>query len=255
MVTMVKMRMIFWAGCFLPFLAWAGEAETLFEQANQAYAGGDYGKALELYEAVSGMGYESAALYFNMGNAAYKQVQLGRAILNYERAARLNPSDEDIAFNLKLANMRLVDKVEAAPEFLVSRWWNNLLNGRASGSWALWALTCLWLALLAGAAFLYLRRSIFRRFTFFGGIFLLLASLFCLGSALRKYDLEQNSRQAIVMASNAYVKSAPDRQSTDLFIIHEGLKVTVLDETGTWKRVRLGDGKSGWMETREIEEI
>ncbi len=254
---MAKMRIIL-SIClflFLPLLSRAGEAETLFEQGNQAYASGDYARALELYESVSGMGYESAALYFNMGNAAYKEGKLGPAILSYERAARLDPSGEDILFNLKLANMRLVDKVEVAPEFLVARWWGNLINGQASGSWAMWALVFLWLALAVGAAFLYLRRSMFRRLTFFGGIALLIASLFCLGLGLRKRNLEQNSHYGIVMASNVYVKSAPESQSTDLFILHEGTKVTVLDQTDAWKRVRLADGKSGWMPADEIEEI
>jgi tetratricopeptide (TPR) repeat protein len=252
---MFRMRIIVCLMLLLPQLMRAGEAETLFEQANTAYADGDYARAMELYQAVGNMGYESAALYFNLGNAAYKENQLGRAILNYERAARLEPSNEDVLFNLKLANMRLADKVETTPQFLVARWWNEFLNGRASGSWAGWATALLWLALMAGAAFLFVNASMLKRITFVSGIVLLVASLFCLGLGIRKRNLEENSRYAIIMAANAYVKSAPDGQSTDLFILHEGLKVEIIDATEGWMRILLADGKSGWIETAKIGQI
>lgn len=257
MKIMIKMRRIacVWLLVMLPQLIWAAAPEAVFEQANEAYARGEYAQALELYQSVADMGYESVALYYNLGNAAYKESQLARAILNYERAARLDPGNEDVAFNLKLANMRLVDKVEVVPQFLVARWWNQFLNGRSSGSWAIWATVFVWLAFIVGVVFLFINRSVFKRIAFFGGIALVAVSLFCVVLGLRKRDLEVNSRYGIVMEANAYVKSAPGEQGTDLFIIHEGLKVSVKERTGNWMRIQLADGKLGWLNEQQIEEI
>lgn len=239
----------------LPAPLHADEGETILEQANDAYANAEYDRAVKLYQSVVDMGKESVALYYNLGNAAYKNNELARSILNYERAEKLEPGNEDVQFNLRLANMRLVDKVEIDPEFLITKWGNQFVNSKSSGSWASWALALLWISLMAAAAFLFVNRTIIKRIAFFGGIVFAFCSLVSLGIGLQKRNLEQNSHHGIVMVPNAYVKSAPGTESTDLFIIHEGLKVRVLETTAGWVRVSLADGKLGWMETSQVAEI
>lgn len=239
----------------LPVPMQAGEAETILEQANDAYANAEYERAAKLYQTVVDMGLESVPLYYNLANAAYKNNELARAILNYERAEKLEPGNEDVQFNLRLANMRLVDKVEIDPEFLIAKWGNEFVNSKSSSAWAKWALALIWISLLAAAAFLFVNRTVIKRIAFFGGIVFALCSLVSLGIGIQKRNLEQNSRYGIVMVPNAYVKSAPGTESTDLFIIHEGLKVRVMETTAGWVRVSLADGKLGWMETSQVAEI
>ena len=97
---------------FLSINLFALNPDSLLSQANQLYKEKNYNGAIELYDSIISSGYYSSDVYYNLGNAHFKMGHLAPAILNYERAKKLAPSDDDIDFNLRIANLRVVDRVE-----------------------------------------------------------------------------------------------------------------------------------------------
>lgn len=233
----------------------AQEAKLQFEEANQLYRGGEYEKAASMYDRVVKNGYESAALYYNLGNAHFKLKNTPPAILNYERAKRLAPHDEDISYNLRLANLHIVDRIDPLPQLFFIEWWRSLIGSLASSGWSVLAIASLWCAAMCGAVVRLVRSVVVQRI-FLGLIAAsLLISVLGFTGTVQQYRHEHNDQTAIVFGASVSVKSSPDAQSTDLFVIHEGVKIELLDTVGEWKKIRLGDGKMGWMPVGEIQII
>lgn len=239
---------------FCPFTNSASPSE-LFTQANQLYKEKNYEGAIALYDSIAKSGNSSPELFFNLGNAHFKLGQLAPAILNYERAKKLNPSDEDIDFNLKLANLRVVDRVEPVPELFFVKWIKNMVIGHSSDGWAKLALMLVWATFILGALFLFVNNAIIKRVAFFAALLALLLSIGTAILSYSQYNYQGTSRTAILFSKNAYVKSAPDPQSTDLFILREGIKVTLLESEGDWQKIQLADGKVGWMKKEGLKMI
>src|SRR6266571_8467857 len=149
---------------FCTTLAVAQEEVLQFEQANQSYRNGDYKKAAQLYEKILDNGYESAALYYDLGNCYFKLENIPATILSYERARRLAPHDEDISYNLRLANLRVVDKIDALPRLFFVDWGTALMNMFSSDGWALVEIVSLWCAMLCGVTFFLFRSVVIQRF-------------------------------------------------------------------------------------------
>lgn len=223
------------------------EASLLFNQANELYRSGDYRKASEAYQQIIGNGYESAPLYYNLGNCSFKLGDFPSAILAYERAKRLAPRDEDVLYNLRLANLRVVDKIEPIPQLFFVDWWNSLMNAYSADTWGIIGIAALWIAALSASVVLVIRLVPVRRI---GGVLVLvcvLAAVLAFVGAAKRASLERSGVSAIIFSPSVSVKSAPDEQSTDLFVIHEGVKVELLDVVSNWRKIRLADGKVGWM--------
>lgn len=233
-----RQLLLLWAGVLSLLPARAAEPEALFVAANDAYIAGDYPRAIALYDSVQALGYQAAHLYYNLGNAHFKLNHLAPALLNYERCLQLDPTHEDATFNLRLARLRVVDKLEPVPDFFLTQWIRDFINGRSSGTWAWWAIGLVWLALGAGALLLWGRTPSWRRGGFFGGLALLLLALAATGLSLHRRSLERDSGWGIIFSPNAYVKEAPAGQ-TDLTILHEGAKVRVLGEQADWVKISL----------------
>jgi tetratricopeptide (TPR) repeat protein len=238
-----------------PLQASEPQLEQLFESANAAYEQEAFQQAASLYDSLYQMGYESAILHYNLGNAHYRLGQTGPAILNYERALQLKPGFEDAVHNLGLAQARAIDRIVPVPDFLVLRLWKRLRDSQSSGQWAFWAVLMVWIAMGGGAWFLLGQNLGARRLSFAVIIGGLLFAMLSMVLASQRYGLEQSSPYAIVMATNVYVKSAPDQDSNDLFILHEGAKVELTDRVGEWQEVRLADGKKGWIQPEKLENI
>lgn len=247
--------------CFLPFTLCffihfaAASPDALFSQANQLYKEKNYEGAIALYDSIAKSGYVSAELFFNLGNAHFKLGHLAPAILNYERAKMLRPSDPDIDINLKLAYLRVVDRVEPVPELVFVKWVKNLVMGHSSDGWAKLALILIWTTFIFGTLFLFVNSAIVKRVAFFSALFALLLSLAAAALSYSQYNYQRTSRAAILFSKNAYVKSAPDPQSTDLFILREGIKVSLLESEGEWQKIQLADGKVGWIKKEGLEVI
>ena len=234
------------------------EAETpegLWDKANTAYINNNYEVAEQTYRAILAEGLVSAKLYYNLANACFKQNELGEAILNYHRALRLAPGDEDMRYNLSVAEARTKDTIEELPVFFLSAWMQQVRQLMSAQAWTIWSLGALVVLFAMLLFYLLARRLVLRKAGFFGMVAaLLLFVLFTAFAAGQRREAVGEER-AVVMASSAAVKSSPDRAATDLFVLHEGTTVKVLNRLGDWCEISIADGKKGWTEWRKIEVI
>ncbi|HTX19847.1 MAG TPA: tetratricopeptide repeat protein [Bacteroidota bacterium] len=233
----------------------ADEASQNFEEGNQLYLQGKYADAIAKYEKIVSAGYESGELYYNLGNAYYKSGRIQNAILEYERAKALLPRDDDVLFNLQLANLQVVDKIDVVPKLFIYRWIDTMttLFSLTTMGWIVYAFFILTLG--AFTYFLFAPSYAQKRISLFSGlVFSALLILTMAGYAAQSYS-ESNTDYAIVMADAANIKSAPDSRGNDLFVLHKGLKVQVLDSVNHWRKIRLADGKIGWIPEEDCETI
>lgn len=233
----------------------AQEQDSLLTQANQLYADGNYQEATEMYQKIIDSGYESPALYYNLGNAYYKQNVISRAILNYEKALELDPNDEDIKYNIELANRFVVDKIEVLPVFFITGWIRSIRNSFSSNTWAILSISTFISMLVFFAIYLYTRGLEFKKVAFWLSFVLFIGSLvsFIFSYQQKQKILDQNT--GIVMSPSVTVKSSPDASGTDLFVIHEGTKVWINDKISNWNQIKLSDGSKGWLRAEDIETI
>jgi tetratricopeptide (TPR) repeat protein len=243
------------ASLLLCAFAASQEAERNFAAANELYRAGKYAEAAETYERVVANGYESAALYYNLGNARYKEGRFPAAILSYERARRLAPGDEDILHNLRLANLRIVDKIDPIPRLFFAEWWDALIGLASSSGWGSAAIASLWAAALFLAGFRLVRAGALQKILLFAGVAGIIVSAFAFTAGAIQDGRETSAHAAILFAPSAPVKSAPDARSTDLFVLHEGVKFDLLDSVGEWRKIRLADGKVGWLPAGDMQVI
>jgi tetratricopeptide (TPR) repeat protein len=236
----------------------AQSPESQFDAGRSAYDLGDFAGAQRAYESLLEAGYESAALYHNLGNAHYRQQHVGPAILAYEKALKLDPSLEDARYNLALARRRVVDALKPLPELFFTAWLRRFVQGRPSELWAWLSVLMTWLALGGGAAYLFLEQSSLRKVGFWGGLAALAFGLLFTGFAFSRRSQERNPGTAIILAPNAYVKNAP-AGPTDLLILHEGAKVQWLGESSGWVKIRIEDARSGplvgFVQAGELDKI
>jgi len=226
-------------------------------KANELYAAGSYAESEQLYKTIESSGYVSAALYYNLGNAYFKQQSWGKAILYYERALKLHPEDKDISHNLELTNAMIIDRMEAIPEFFLATWIRNIHSAAGADTWAWWSIAFFVACLLLALIFFFARSIALRKFSFFLAAFTLLCCICCvLFAHYQKQDLHDRSN-AIVMPAVVTVKSSPDDSGKDLFILHEGTKVILLETIGQWQRIQLTDGRNrqGWVLEKTVEKI
>ena len=224
-------------------------------EADSAYVQGNYHQAVSLYEEVLKKG-QSAELYYNLGNAYYRLDEITRAVLNYERALQMAPGDADIRFNLQMAQSKTIDKVVPESEMFFVTWYHAVVSMASVDGWAQLALVSLAVAIILALVYLFSDPVWMRKVGFFGAGAMLV--LFLLGNlfAWQQKNARLNRRGAIIMEGTVPVKSTPAKDGTDLFILHEGTKVHITDNTmREWKEIRVPDGKQGWVETRQIEVI
>lgn len=230
-------------------------AESIVEAGNQAYASGDYKTAVSQYESVIRSGFESAGLYFNLGNAYFKENNVPAAILYYEKAAKLDPTDENIRFNLALANSRIIDKMEPLPELFLRTWYKNLMHLFSSDRWAKIGLASFFLA-LAGLAIFIISSSVFlRKLAFWSVIILFGLMILSFTFSSQEYRDYSKHKSAIIFTPTVTVKSSPSESSVDLFVIHEGTKVFIIDLVEGWTEVRLANGNVGWVKSDTFRTI
>ncbi|MEI7500769.1 MAG: tetratricopeptide repeat protein [Bacteroidota bacterium] len=222
---------------------------------NKAYSAGSYSMAVELYKKVVDAGYESPELFYNIGNSYFKMNDYASAILWYERAKRIEPGNEDIDFNLNVANTKISDKIEPLPELFYKRWFNGLVQFFSVDTWAAICITMFITGLLFGVLYLTSRVLILRKIGFWFGFALLLMSLFSMIFAWSGYSFSKAISEAIVFAPTITVKSSPDEKSTDLFVVHEGTKVRLLDNISGWYEIRIANGSVGWLPATSLEKI
>ncbi|MCY7409000.1 MAG: tetratricopeptide repeat protein [Chitinophagales bacterium] len=233
-------------------IATAHSSIELFTSANQFYNSKQFQQAADEYEKIIAQGFKNAEIYYNLGNCYYKLNNVSKSILAFERALKLSPKDEDIIHNLALARMKATDKIQHIPELNVIVWWNSFTTFYSSNGWSILALTFIWLSVFAFAIYLFMARK--KSLLWITGL-LLMFSLSFFALALHQKKMVQHSNSAILVVPSSYVKSSPDANGGDLFMIHEGCKLEVLDQVGEWRKIKLEDGKIGWIQKRNFEMI
>lgn len=224
-------------------------------EADSLYAAEHYQQAAKAYEQLLQQGV-SADLYYNLGNSYYRMDDYTHAILSYERALQLSPGDGDVRMNLQMARSKTIDKIVPESEMFFVTWWHSLVNLQSVDDWARIALAALVIALLLSLAYLFASPIWLRKVGFFGGLAFLFVFLLSNLCAYQQRQVLVNRSGAIIIRSAVPVKSTPSKNGTDLFVLHEGTRVTVTDRTmKAWREIRLADGKQGWLQTTDIEDI
>ena len=230
--------------------------DSLWNAGTAAYADGRWQDALDAWTQIDALGIESADLSFNMGNACFKLSDYAHAIINYERALKLDPSSADIKHNLQYANEFIQDNIEPVPDFFLKEWFRAFSRLLPADAWAVLFLLLLAAALGLLLLFLLGRSASARKAGFYGAIAAAVLCLLCILSSRTQYSQAVNSSGAIVVRAVTSVKSSPSGNTAkDLFILHEGAKIRILDTVGEWVNVELPDGRQGWLPKNDLEII
>ncbi len=237
-------------------LSLAVSAQTDKIAADSAYVKGDYKAAIEIYESLAANNGESADVYYNLGNAYYKSENIAKAVLNYERALLLNPDDEDIRFNLELARSKTVDKVAPEYKFFLMEWLEGIINLLSISAWSILAVVSFVVMLLTLLLFLFGKSVSTKKTGFIIALFSLFITIFANLSALHRYHYLTERNNAVIMEPSVTAKSTPSNSGTELFVIHEGRKVKISDDSmREWTEIELEDGNKGWIPSSSLERI
>lgn len=236
-------------------LAFASQVDDLMKQGNGAYKNGDYQNAITDYEKLVHEGYEGISLFYNLGNAYYKDDKLGYAILYYEKALKISPNDGDIQHNLEIANSKTVDKIDTLPKFFVFQIWESLLSFFSIKGWTYLAYSLFILILIAAGIYFFIKKPAIQRYSFFAGLAILCLFILTIVILIVNINRDQNVKSGIIIVQSVSAKLGPDVSNNDAFVIHEGLKVRMEDRVDNWVKIRLNDGKVGWLPENDIAQI
>ncbi|MCQ2226572.1 MAG: tetratricopeptide repeat protein [Bacteroidales bacterium] len=215
---------------------------------------GNYSEAIETYESVLASGQTSATLYYNLGYAYYKSGMLGKAVLNFERAKRLSPNDADIAENLEQV-YSLTDQMQTIEPVFFVKWWRSLCNVMSSDGWA-WLFVILFVLVLVGVGlFLFADAIALRKVGFYSAIVLFVIGVASLAISIEKRSEIIDGNEAIIMASSTTLTTSPDKNGSEMAVLHEGTHVDILSQLGEWIEVQLKDGNVGWLKKSDVEVI
>jgi len=244
---------------FSPTLSSANSAQdsavVYMQQANTAYQSNDFKSALELYTKVVDLQYESATLYYNLGNAFFKSGDPARAMLWFERAYRLAPNNEDIIHNINFVQQKLIDRIEQMPELFIAKWWNSCSKLFSGNQWAICSIAACALFVLCLLFILLIRTPWIRSTSIFFAILALSFTIFSIIFAKNETSRYIQNPEGIIMGYVVNVKSTPTEKGSDLFVIHSGLKVGITDQLNEWVEIRLPNGEKGWILASAVEEI
>ena len=229
--------------------------ENLFEQANDLYNKGDFDDAISKYESIINSGEHSAALYFNLGNAHYKLNHIAPSIYYYEKALKLAPNDKEIQNNIVFARNMTIDAIDKTPEIGFAKFSKNVTNWLTFDNWAKLSVVLMVLFVVFYLVYYFIFGSTKKRLAFIVSMSFLILSCSAVALAFNNYALVENDQPAIVFAKESMVKSEPNLRSPESFKLHEGTKVQILDTVNNWKKIKLADGKTGWIPNIDIKAL
>ena len=230
-----------------------GQSERDFTKATEAYNAGDFNKAIEYYNAILEDGQHSAALYFNLGNSYYKLNEIASSIYYYEKALLLKPNDPEILNNLGYAQNMALDAIDTVPETGLSKIYKMATNRLSFDQWAYVGVFFMFLFVVLYILFYYFQYSSRKRWSFIGSFIALFIAVVALVFAYVQYNDFKKDQPAIVFADEVGIHSEPNTKSEEVFVLHAGTKVNVLDELDDWKKIRIADGKTGWIPRENIK--
>ena len=249
------MRLIIYISAFFLNLAVFAQGNTLFEQGNTFYNEGNYVEAIEKYETILDGNQHSAELYFNLGNAHYKLNHIAPSIYYYEKALQLSPNDKDIKNNIAFAKNMTIDAIDTLPEVGFSKLLKEASNSMNFDAWAMTSVTFVILFVLLFLMYYFTFSTSKKRLAFIGSVTSIILACIALAFTFHNYNLVQKDNPAIVFAQESRVKSEPNLRSEESFRLHEGTKVQILDTVNNWKKIKLSDGKTGWISNEDIKAL
>lgn len=231
------------------------DVKSEMQKGNVYYKNNQYQLAIDKYDKLIKQGYQGTSLYYNLGNAHYRLGNVGYAILYYEKALKLSPNDEDVKHNLELARINIKDKVETLPPFFIFNIWESVLASLSVSGWTVFVYIVFILLLLCVIAYFFSRTSTQQRISFFSGVGVFAVLILAIILLAVKMNKEFNIKDGIIVSNVVNVKSSPDNSSKDEFIVHEGLKIRLEDKVDNWVKIRLADGKLGWIPEENLKQI
>jgi len=232
-----------------------GKANTDFQKGNEFYQKGEYQQAVEMYETALRTGYESAELYYNLGNAYFKSNQIGLSLLNYERAKKMAPRDEDILFNLEIAQLYVVDKINLPPQLFLVKFWKSIKYYFVTKELGVFTLTIYIILIVLLIIRILMRVNYVKRIAGIAVIPILIIFLFSAFVFVQRINEDINLKEAIVVAKRIDVTSSPSNDATEVFVLHEGVKVKISEQSGDFLKIVLSDDKIGWINVSAVEII
>ena len=248
-------RIVFLWIVLISSIAYAQNLDSLFVKANKLYQQENYLDALELYQNIEKQDVESEALYFNMANIYYKTNQVAPAIYYYEKALQLDPNNKDIKFNLDFANRMILDNIEPLPKSLGQKFRDGIILKFKYETWAIIAVSLAFLFALLFLLYHFSYSTSKKRFYFITSIMSASFVAVSLFFALKNYHYVTTTKSAIIFAPQTQVKSAPTKNSEVNFELHEGSKVQLLEDLDNWRKIKIADGKTGWMKMEDLKEL
>jgi tetratricopeptide (TPR) repeat protein len=229
--------------------------EASFEKGNTLYNEGKFAEAIEAYSIILESQNHSAALYFNLANAHYKLNNIAPSIYYYEKALQLAPHDKDIKNNIAFARNMTIDAIDKIPEVGITKLINNIANIMSFDDWAKATVVCVFCFVILFLMYYFAYSTTRKRLSFIGSFIALGLVCITLLFAFHKFNLVKRDKPAIVFAQESKVKSEPNTRSEESFRLHEGAKVQILDTVNNWKKIKLSDGKTGWIESEDIKAL
>jgi tetratricopeptide (TPR) repeat protein len=230
-------------------------SQNAFEKANDLYLNGKFNEAISTYEAILKSNQHSAELYFNLGNCYYKLNKVAPAIYNYEKALMLSPDNSDVKNNLKFAQKRTIDEIKVVPKVGFAKLLRDFTGIYHYNTWAWIAISFSVLVLLSFMGYYFSQITLYKRVFFFGMFVFCVLVLVSVAAAAFEKSHYENEKPAIVFAENAEVRNEPQKLGANIFMLHEGTKVFVMETLGNWKKIQLTDGTEGWIEKSTIKEV
>lgn len=233
----------------------AQSQNELFSKANNQYKEEKYQEALNTYDSIEKLGYISSELYFNKGNCYYKLNKVAPTIYNYEKALIINPLNEDARNNLLFAKRLTIDNIEELPKTIFDKLNQSIVKKLSYNQWAFLTVIFCFLGSFLFLAFYFAKKSSIKRIYFVTSCFTFLLFITTFFITQNEYEESTTKVEAIVFAQEAIIKNAPTQNSDDIFTLHEGTKVLVLDSVDNWKKIKLAEGKQGWIISNHIKQL
>lgn len=231
------------------------QSSAVFDEATSAYNEGDYEKAIDLYKSILENGEHSAALYYNLGNSYYKLNDIPNSIYFYEKGLLLAPNDAEIQNNLGYAQQMTLDAIETLPETGLSKLYKNITNTLSFDEWAYFGVGFMVLFVILYILFYYFQYSSRKRWAFIASLISLSMAAVTILFAYIQYNDFKDHRPAIIFADEIGIQAEPNISSTEVFVLHAGTKVQILEELNDWKKIRLADGKIGWVSSIHLKQL
>ena len=217
--------------------------ESLFTQGNGEYTNGNYSIAISLYDSILINQMESSELYYNLGNCYYKTQDWANAIWHYEKSLQLKRNEKTLQ-NLELTRLKIIDRIEPIPQLFYKKWWNSLINLLSTKIWQILTILCIWIALI-------IRFANYKKDYFLTSLHTL--ALILLFITYSSYQENYNKKEAIIFSSTTIANSAPTNNSTNLFSLHSGSKVEIIDAIGDWINIKIANGNNGWIKESDCK--